>query len=174
MPVPCHIRDSASQLFYQDHQSPQYQALLTITELPHPDRSILGAFLIDAQDPQEAARYFLRETAIGGTSQSAPTKAISEFLSNWKYLVNLCKYNIRLSKQVELNLSLTCERVVRPIVATSLSAETKRLSLEDYDLRFVHIVPPRVLMNPDLVEGGLDGIHPVGPLLGLAADGETR
>ncbi|KAJ6184835.1 hypothetical protein N7519_006136 [Penicillium mononematosum] len=89
MTVPCHIRDSASQLFYQDHQSPPYQALLTITELPHPARSIIGAFLIDAQDPQEAARYFLRETAIGGTSQSAPTKTITEFLSDWKYLINL-------------------------------------------------------------------------------------
>ncbi|KAJ6147592.1 hypothetical protein N7497_009574 [Penicillium chrysogenum] len=149
MAVPCHIQDSASQLFYQDHQSPQYQALLTITELPHPDRSILGAFLIDARDPQEAACYFLRETAIDGTSQSAPKKTIWEFLSDWKDLVN----------------------IFRPIVATGLSAESKRLVYErdggrcsltqqefkwpdDSDLRIVHIVPPRVLTNPDLVEGG--------------------
>ncbi|OQD60726.1 hypothetical protein PENPOL_c021G04577 [Penicillium polonicum] len=149
MAVPCNIRGSASQLFYQDHQSPQYQALLAITELPHPDRSILGAFLVDARDPQEAARYFLRETVVDGTSQSAPTRTIWEFLSDWKYLISM----------------------FRPIIATGLSAETERIvyerdggrccltqiqfkSPEDPDLPFVHIVPPRVLMNQDLVEGG--------------------
>ncbi|KAI2689662.1 hypothetical protein DTO013E5_1233 [Penicillium roqueforti] len=148
MAVPCNIRGSASQLFYQDQQCPQYQALLAITEMPHPDRSIVGAFLMDARNPQEAARYFLRETAIDGTSHSVPARTISEFLSDWKYLVSM----------------------FRPIVATGLSAETQRLvyerdggrccltqtqfkSPEDSDLHFVHIVPPRVLMHPDLVEG---------------------
>lgn len=98
MAVPCNIRGSASQLFYQDHQSPQYQALLAITELPHPDRSILGAFLVDARDPQEAARYFLRETVVDGTSQSVPTRTIWEFLSDWKYLISMCEHNITRSK----------------------------------------------------------------------------
>lgn len=102
MAVPCNIRGSASQLFYQDQQCPQYQALLAITEMPHPDRSIVGAFLMDARNPQEAARYFLRETAIDGTSHSVPARTISEFLSDWKYLVSMCKHVIVISKQVYL------------------------------------------------------------------------
>ncbi|KAJ5269678.1 hypothetical protein N7505_005436 [Penicillium chrysogenum] len=142
MAVPCHIQDSASQLFYQDHQSPQYQALLTITELPHPDRSILGAFLIDARDPQEAACYFLRETAIDGTSQSAPKKTIWEFLSDCKDLVNIW-------------LSAESKRLVyeRDGGRCSLTQQEFKWP-DDSDLRIVHIVPPRVLTNPDLVEGG--------------------
>lgn len=104
MAVPCNIRGSASQLFYQDHQSPQYQALLAITELPHPDRSILVPFLIDSQNPQAAARYLLRETTINGTSQSVPTRTIWEFLSDWKYLVSMCKDTITKSNQVCLVL----------------------------------------------------------------------
>lgn len=170
MAVPRNIRGSASQLFYQDHHSPQYQALLAITELPHPDRSILGAFLTDARDSQEAARYFLRETAIDGTSQPLPTRTVWKFLSDWKYVVSMCKHNRTHSNNPLLLLCLTCECVVRPTVATGLSAETKRLvyerdggrccltgtpfkSPEDSELRYVHIVPPRVLMSPDLVEG---------------------
>jgi hypothetical protein len=64
MAVPWNIRGSASQLFFQDKESPQCKALLAISALPHPDRSILGAFINDAVDPQEAAQYFLRVTSI--------------------------------------------------------------------------------------------------------------
>lgn len=91
MGVPCTIR--ASQPSYQDQQSPQYRALMAIAELPDPDRSILGGFLIDARDPQEAGRYFLRVTGINGTPQSIPTKTILEVLSDWKYLVNWCEHS---------------------------------------------------------------------------------
>ncbi|KAJ5413184.1 hypothetical protein N7465_005489 [Penicillium sp. CMV-2018d] len=141
MAVPCNIRGSASQLFYQDHQSPQYQAVLAITELPHPDRSVLGAFLVDARDPQEAARYFLRETVVDGTSQSVPTRTIWEFLSDWKYLISMW-----LSAETE---RMVYERDGGRCCLTQIQFK----SPEDPDLRLVHIVPPRVLMNPDLVEG---------------------
>lgn len=84
MAIPRNIRGSASQLFYQDRDSPQYHALLAITELQHPDRSILRAFLTDARDPQEAARYFLREVAVDGTSHPLQIWPVWEFLSDWK------------------------------------------------------------------------------------------
>ncbi|KAJ5869507.1 hypothetical protein N7455_004448 [Penicillium solitum] len=142
MAVPCNIRGSASQLFYQDHQSPQYQALLAITELPHPDRSILVPFLIDSQNPQAAARYLLRETTINGTSQSVPTRTIWEFLSDWKYLVSM-----------STELSAETQRIVyeRDGGCCCLT-QTHFKSPEDPDLRFVHIVPPLLLMNSDLFE----------------------
>lgn len=88
MAIPWNIRGSASQLFFQDKTSPQYKALLAIANVPHPDRSILGAFINDAVDPQEAARYFLNKT---DGSKSPPEKTVSQFLSEWKVLIEKCK-----------------------------------------------------------------------------------
>lgn len=88
MAIPWNIRGSASQLFFQDKTSPQYKALLVITNVPHPDWSILGSFINDAVDPQEAVRYFLHRT---DSSESPPEKTVSQFLSEWKILIEKCK-----------------------------------------------------------------------------------
>ena len=91
MAIPWNIRGSASQLFFQDKRSSQYEALLVIANVPHPDRSILGAFINDAVDPQEAARYFLHVTSAGDRSKAPPEKTVLQFLSEWKILIEKCK-----------------------------------------------------------------------------------
>jgi hypothetical protein len=91
---PWNIRGSASQLFYQDKESPQYKALLASSDLPHPDRTILGAFINDAVDPQEAARYFLRVTCPKGGVGVLPEDTILLFLSEWKTLINKGWWNL--------------------------------------------------------------------------------
>lgn len=90
MAVPWNIRGSASQLFFQDKESPQCKALLAISALPHPDRSILGAFINDAVDPQEAVQYFLRVTSLNGSGGVPPEDTILHFLSKWKTLIDKC------------------------------------------------------------------------------------
>ncbi|PYH95642.1 kinase-like protein [Aspergillus ellipticus CBS 707.79] len=147
MNIPWNIRGSASQFFFQDTSSFQYQALLAITDLPHPDRSILGAFLEGAVDPEEGARYFLQTTRTRDGS-GAPKEAMSQFVSQWLSLVG--KF--------------------RPILATSLSEDTKKLVYDrdggcccvtrtpfkshvDSDLQYVHLVPPDVRADPDLSAG---------------------
>jgi hypothetical protein len=91
MALPWNIRGSASQLFFQDKQSAQYKALLEIVDVPHPDRSILGAFINDAVDPEEAARYFLYMTCAGEVAGAQPRKTVSQFLSEWKAVVDKCE-----------------------------------------------------------------------------------
>lgn len=93
MATPWDIRGSASQLFFPDKQSLQYKALLAISDVPHPDRSILGCFIDDAHDPQEAARYFLRMTSLEDGTKTSPEKTVSQFLSEWKSLIEKCKQN---------------------------------------------------------------------------------
>ncbi|KAK6821625.1 hypothetical protein RU639_007728 [Aspergillus parasiticus] len=146
MAIPWNIRGSASPLFFQDKQSSQYKALLANADVPHPDRSILGAFINEALDPEEAARYFLRMTCSGGNSH--PKKTVSQFLSEWKILVDKS----------------------RPTRATSLSNKTRMLIYErdggrcclmrttcksytDHNLEYVHIISPYVFSDPDLSEG---------------------
>ncbi|KAE8352475.1 kinase-like protein [Aspergillus coremiiformis] len=148
MATPWNIRGSASQLFFQDKTSSEYQALVAIADIPHPDRSMLGSFINDACDPEEAARYFLHMTGIGDGSKAPPVKTISQFLSEWKFLV----------------------KKFRPTSETSLSNETKMHIYErdggyccitrtpfksylDRNLEYVHIVPLHVFTDPDLAEG---------------------
>lgn len=76
MTVPCNIQGSASQLFYQDKDAFDCQALLEISHLPHPDRTILGCFINNAADPQEAAKYFLRAIEADGSSKAARREKI--------------------------------------------------------------------------------------------------
>lgn len=78
MTIPWNVRGSTSPLFFQDKLSSQYKALLAIADVPHPDRSILGAFINEALDPQEAARYFLRMTCTG--ENSYPKKTVSHYV----------------------------------------------------------------------------------------------
>lgn len=89
--VPWNIRGSASQLYYQDKQSPEYQALLSISDVPHPQRSMLGGFINNAADPQKAARYFLSTTAPEGEHDTPSKMTISQFLIDWKLLAEKCK-----------------------------------------------------------------------------------
>lgn len=89
--LPKNIRDSASQLFFQNKESPQYKASLIISSLPHPDRAILGCFIEDAADPQEAARYFLR-VILSSDGSSASADIVSHFLLTWKILIEKCWY----------------------------------------------------------------------------------
>ncbi|PYI27471.1 hypothetical protein BP00DRAFT_439157 [Aspergillus indologenus CBS 114.80] len=148
MAIPWNIRGSASQILSQDKTSSQYRALLAIADVPHPDRSILGGFINDAFDPQEAARYFLHRICAEEGSEIPPEKLKSKFLSEWKTLVD--KF--------------------RPTLATSISSETKMLiyqgdggrcclthtpfkSYLDPGIEYVHMIPPCVFTDPDLAEG---------------------
>lgn len=70
MALPWNIRGAASQLFFQDRQSSQYEALLSILTLPH-------TFITDAVDPEEAAQYFLLTI-----SAESGSRTISQFLSD--------------------------------------------------------------------------------------------
>lgn len=90
--LPKNIRTSASQLFFQDKESSQYKAILEIASLPHPDRAILGCFIEDAVNPQEAARYFLSVSTSHVAPNGPPEDAIARFLSKWKTLLEKCKY----------------------------------------------------------------------------------
>lgn len=90
--VPWNISGSASQLFYQDKQSAQYKALLAITDVPHPNRSILGAFINEAVDSEVVAQYFLQNTCTEDMSGTPSKERVSQFLSQWDILVNQCKW----------------------------------------------------------------------------------
>lgn len=85
--TPWNIAGSASQLFYRDKQPSKYTALLTISSLPHPERSILGTYFDDAVDPEEAARYFVHVTSAQEGSQ-VPEKTVPQFLPERKTLVD--------------------------------------------------------------------------------------
>ena len=87
MGTPWNIRGSASQLFYQDKEAPEYRAYLAIADVPHPDRSILGSFIDNAVDPREAAQYLLDKTSKGDDCE-APKEAVLQFLSDWKTLAD--------------------------------------------------------------------------------------
>ena len=91
MAVPWNIRGSASPLFLQNRQSAQYEAMLAIADMPHPDRSILGAFINDAVDSEEAAQYFLHMTCTGDVVIMPPKKTIVQFLSEWKTVIEKCE-----------------------------------------------------------------------------------
>ncbi|KAL1957556.1 hypothetical protein VTO42DRAFT_5783 [Malbranchea cinnamomea] len=146
--LPRNISGSSSQLFFQDKQSPQYKALLEISQLPHSDRAILASFIEDAAGPQEAARYFLHAISPPADSSESTTDAILRFLSAWKTLIEK----------------------LRPTLAENLSDEVKDIiyrrdgdcccvtkipfkSPSDMDLNFVHIIPPTVSADPELSEG---------------------
>ncbi|KAF3480716.1 uncharacterized protein GIQ15_06063 [Arthroderma uncinatum] len=148
MDVPRNISHSASQLFLLDKESSEYKAFLAIAHVPHPDRTILGSFINDAFDPEEAARYFLQITSREDSSTAPPREAVLQFLSDWKTLIN--KF--------------------RPTIATSLSNDTKKLIYErdggqccltrapfksyfDQGLEYVHIITPGVFADPELSEG---------------------
>ncbi|KAM5429544.1 hypothetical protein McanMca71_006831 [Microsporum canis] len=148
MCVPRHVAQSASQLFLLDKESFQYKAFLAMADVPHPDRAILGAFINNAADPEEAARFLLRTTSVEDGPEQPSQKAVLQFLSDWKALIN--KF--------------------RPIPATSLSSEVKKLIYDrdggqccltqtpfktylDEGLEYAHIVPPSVFTSPDLSEG---------------------
>ena len=89
--LPKNIRTSGSQLFFQDKESPQYNALLEISKLHHPDRAILSSFIEDAVDPQEAARYFSRMLTPQNAHNGHSADARMRFLSAWKALVEKCE-----------------------------------------------------------------------------------
>ncbi|EGE08674.1 hypothetical protein TEQG_07633 [Trichophyton equinum CBS 127.97] len=148
MAVPRHVARSASQLFLLDKESPQYKAYLAIADIPHPDRAILGAFIENASDSEKAAQFFLRWKGDG--SELPPKKAVLRFLSDWKLILN----------------------TFRPVVATSLSDEEKKLifardggqccitqtPFNGYlaeGLEYAHIAPPTAFIrSPDLSRGG--------------------
>ncbi|KAI1907384.1 hypothetical protein LOZ12_005161 [Ophidiomyces ophidiicola] len=146
MATPWNIRGSGSQLFYQDKKSAQYAALLEISALPHPDRSILAFFINESVDPEEAGRYFLRVTS--SENKLASTSKLQEFLSKWKILTE--KF--------------------RPVESNSLSEETKSIiysrdggrccatdvsftSTADRDATFAHVVSPFVFEDQELSDG---------------------
>ncbi|EFE32482.1 uncharacterized protein ARB_00667 [Trichophyton benhamiae CBS 112371] len=151
MAIPRHVARSASQLFLLDKESPQYKAYLVIADIPHPDRAILGAFIKNASDSEKAAQFFLNKISMGDGSSLPSNKAVYQFLSNWKILINM----------------------FRPVEATSLSDEEKKLVFERdggrccltgitfenhraEGLVYLHIVPPTVFTSgPDLSEGSI-------------------
>lgn len=122
MAIPWNIRGSASPLFLQDRQSARYKALLAIADVPHPDRSILGAFINDAFDPEEAAQYFLHMTCAGDVAVMPPKKTVPQFLSEWKMVIDKCEsatsattcWLKRLqSSNMRFSSADTCSRIVQ-------------------------------------------------------------
>ena len=78
MGTPLHISTSASQLFFQNKEVAEYEALSIITQfLVHPYRTLLSTFITEAADRELASRFFLDEVSQGGKS------AISDFLADW-------------------------------------------------------------------------------------------
>ncbi|EER42191.1 predicted protein [Histoplasma capsulatum H143] len=150
--LPWNIPGSASQLFFQDKQSAQYKALLAITDVPHPDRSILGAFINDAFDPQEAARYFLRMTCAGEHSQ--PKETVSQFLSDWKIIID----KLRPTRAMSLSSEIRMLIYDRDGGCCCLS-RTPFKSYSDPDEEFVHMVSPLAFSDQDLSEGYFVGSH---------------
>ncbi|PGG99930.1 hypothetical protein AJ79_08367 [Helicocarpus griseus UAMH5409] len=152
MAIPWNIRGSASQLFYQDKQSLQYKALLAITDVPHPERSILGAFIIHAEDPEEAARYFLRMTS-GRDSQ--PPESVSQFLSRWKLVIGRFR-----PTQVTSSLSAKARMLIygRDGGRCCLTHAAFKSHL-DGDLRYVQMVPALLFLDPrNSEESALSGM----------------
>lgn len=92
MATPWNIRGSASPLFLQDKQLARYKAILAIADVPHPDRSILAAFINDAFDPEDAAQYFLHMTCAGDIATKPPKKTVPQFLSEWKMIIDKCEW----------------------------------------------------------------------------------
>ncbi|OJD20226.1 hypothetical protein ACJ73_08439, partial [Blastomyces percursus] len=145
--LPKNIHDSASQLFFQDKESPQYRASLVISRLPHPDRAILGCFIEDATDPQEAAQYFLRMTSPSDDS-SASADAISHFLSTWKFLIEKFRPIEAHTLSTE-NRDIVYRRDGGSCCVTRMPFQT----MTDRDAKFVHVVPPRLFENLQLSKG---------------------
>ncbi|KAK2871593.1 hypothetical protein FQN49_003025 [Arthroderma sp. PD_2] len=148
MAVPRNIRQSASQLFLLDKESCQYKAFLAIAGVPHPDRAILGAFINDAFDPEEAARYFLRVTSMEDGSNAPAGKALLQFLSDWKALIS--KFRPTLATSIPNGAkSLIYKRDGGHCCLT----RTPFTSYFDQGLEYVHVVSPAVFTDPDLQEG---------------------
>ncbi|KAK2759209.1 hypothetical protein FQN53_008152 [Emmonsiellopsis sp. PD_33] len=142
--LPKNIRDSASQLFFQDKESLQYSASLVISCLSHPDRAILSCFVEDSVDPEEAARYFLRVTSPPDGS-TASMDAVSDFLLTWKLLIG--KFH-----PVEAHSLSTEDRdiVYKRDGGACCVTHTPFETVSDVDARYVHVVPPHVLEDPHL------------------------
>ncbi|KXS93630.1 hypothetical protein AC578_2600 [Pseudocercospora eumusae] len=107
MDCPKNIENSASQLFFQDKSSLEYEALVVVSTLPHPQRAILASFVLAAVDRESAAQYLLHETSDRG-SGSATTH---EFIADW----------------------ITLATNIRPTLATGLDEEQKQLLIQRDD-----------------------------------------
>lgn len=57
-------------------------------ELVHPSFSLVEAFLYDAVDGDQAARYLLQTYADDGSDAN-----FTRFVEDWKDLVRLCKFD---------------------------------------------------------------------------------
>lgn len=78
MGSPCHIAESAFRL-YQNKDDAEFRALALIARwLPHPQRTLLSAFVKHAVDRNDAAQFLLDE--VSGQKDGI---TISEFLACW-------------------------------------------------------------------------------------------
>ena len=59
-------------------------------ELVHPSLSLVEAFLDDAVDGDQAARYLLETYADNGSGPN-----VTRFVKDWKDLVRICKFHPR-------------------------------------------------------------------------------
>ncbi|RAL16156.1 aminoglycoside phosphotransferase family protein [Aspergillus homomorphus CBS 101889] len=125
MAIPWNIRGSASQILFREKRSSQYQALLALADVPHPDRSLLGGFVNDASNPEKSSEILPSYDLHGGWLR--PTLATS-LSSEAKTLV------------FERDAGRCC--LTRTLFKSPL----------DRDLVFVHIISPYVLSDPDLSE----------------------
>jgi hypothetical protein len=96
MACPQNIKGSASQLFYRNKDSAEYNALLVASLLPHPQRPILSMFILNADNPDVASEFFLDEIS----NQDAAN--VAEFLADWISLVEKCKCCSQLLSSVKL------------------------------------------------------------------------
>jgi len=82
MGSPYNISESASQLFFQNKASAEFEALSVIAKsLAHPQRTLLSTFVQEAADKEVASRFFLEEVSGQGKA------AVFKFLATWKKLL---------------------------------------------------------------------------------------
>lgn len=66
--------------------------ILDVADLQQPDRPLVEAFLTDAVECKNAARYLVQRCS----SDTDGTK-VMEFMDDWKALVKICKYTLTIS-----------------------------------------------------------------------------
>jgi hypothetical protein len=140
MGTPCHISQSTSHR-YGDKASSEFQALSLIAEsLAHPDRTLLSAFVQEATDKELASRFFLNEVL--GQDQLA----ISEFLADWKRLLQIGKFPIKVLAYANRPLP------ARPIICNDIDPVSERdVRRRDGDCCRVSMVPDKKKHNECLL-----------------------
>jgi hypothetical protein len=114
MGTPYHISQSISQR-YGDKASAEFQALSLIAgSLPHPDRTLLSAFVPEATEKELASQFFLIEVL------GREEVAISEFLAGWIRLLRMGTFPVKVLAYADRSL------LVRPTICDDIDPLSER------------------------------------------------